>query len=301
MSPYATTIARVRAQIEATRARFEALFELPEPSLHQRPQDGGWTAAEILEHVTQTSSYLLLVIESSTRTCLKRATRQQVQPGESDLVALDVIGHPDTFPWLRPAHMHPTGMGSLAEIRQLLLSQFDRCLQLLDQLGRGEGSLHRVRMSVQNLGKLDVYQWIALLCLHARRHSIEIERVALTPAPLPSKQGESLGVRGDDFYCDEVLSGRTAVTVVAETGRALAFHHTRPYWPVHIVVIPRQHLPSLLELEDAELLVELLTLVRSVAAQVMAAHGRCRVVTNLGDYQDSKHLHWHIGSGDPLR
>ncbi len=40
-----------------------------------------------------------------------------------------------------------------------------------------------------------------------------------------------------DFYCDEVLSGNIAVTRVAETGNVLAFHHTRPYWPVHIVII----------------------------------------------------------------
>jgi histidine triad (HIT) family protein len=32
-----------------------------------------------------------------------------------------------------------------------------------------------------------------------------------------------------DFYCNEVLSGRTAVQIVAETENVLAFHHTRPY------------------------------------------------------------------------
>ncbi len=42
----------------------------------------------------------------------------------------------------------------------------------------------------------------------------------------------------DDFYCDEVLSGRTQVERVLETEQVLAFHHTRPYWPVHIVIIP---------------------------------------------------------------
>lgn len=37
-----------------------------------------------------------------------------------------------------------------------------------------------------------------------------------------------------DFYCDEALSGRTPVSVVRETPHVLAFHHTRPYWPVHV-------------------------------------------------------------------
>ncbi len=107
----------------------------------------------------------------------------------------------------------------------------------------------------------------------------------------------------DDFYCDEVLSGRTQVERVLETAQVLAFHHTRPYWPVHIVVIPKLHIPSLVALRDEDdlLLIELMRVVRQVAARVVDEHGACRVVTNLGKYQDSKHLHWHVGSGQPLR
>jgi histidine triad (HIT) family protein len=103
----------------------------------------------------------------------------------------------------------------------------------------------------------------------------------------------------NDFYCDEVLSGRTAVTVVAETENVLAYHHTRPLYPVHIVVIPKTHVDSLLTLdvENGSLLVELMALVQAVARDVVAAQGACRVVTNLGAYQESKHLHWHLISG----
>ena len=105
----------------------------------------------------------------------------------------------------------------------------------------------------------------------------------------------------DDFYCDEVLSGRTPVRVVRETEDVLAFHHTRPFWPVHIVVVPRSHVPSLVDLGDAgeELLAKLVSVVREVAAEVLAEHGAARVLTNLGRYQDSKHLHFHVSSGEP--
>ncbi len=107
----------------------------------------------------------------------------------------------------------------------------------------------------------------------------------------------------DDFYCDEVLSGRTPVDAVIETPNVLAYHHTRPYWPVHIVVIPKRHIASLMTLqsEDAPLLAEMVQVIQQVAAQVVADHGACRVLTNLGRYQDSKHLHWHVSAGDPLR
>lgn len=107
----------------------------------------------------------------------------------------------------------------------------------------------------------------------------------------------------DDFYCDEVLSGHTPVRVVIETDEVLAYHHTRPYWPVHIVVIPKRHVPSLTDLGGADpgLLARLLEVVRTVAAEVERTHGAARVLTNLGRYQDSKHLHFHVNSGEPLR
>ena len=107
----------------------------------------------------------------------------------------------------------------------------------------------------------------------------------------------------DDFYCDEALSGRTPVTGVLETDDVLAFHHPRPVWPVHIVVVPKRHVPSLTDLGGADeaLLHKVLAVVRQVADQVTRDHGACRVLTNLGRYQDSKHLHFHVNSGDPLR
>ena len=105
----------------------------------------------------------------------------------------------------------------------------------------------------------------------------------------------------DDFYCDEVLSGRTPVQVVKETEEFLAYHHTRPYWPVHIVVIPKRHVPSLTHLGDSDegFLGRLLEVVRDIAADVEREHGAARVLTNLGRYRDSKHLHFHVNSGEP--
>jgi histidine triad (HIT) family protein len=107
----------------------------------------------------------------------------------------------------------------------------------------------------------------------------------------------------DDFYCEQVLSGRTPVKLVHETENVLAYHHTRPFWETHIVVIPKRHIPSLIALEEAdrEIFLELFDVIKKVAAQVTAEKGAARVLTNLGDYQESKHLHFHVNSGDQIR
>jgi histidine triad (HIT) family protein len=105
----------------------------------------------------------------------------------------------------------------------------------------------------------------------------------------------------NDFYCDEVLSGKTPVEKIFETDNVLAFRHTRPFWETHVVVIPKSHVASLLTLNDNELLTELMDVVKKVALRVVSERGAARVLTNLGEYQESKHLHFHVNSGEQIR
>ena len=106
--------------------------------------------------------------------------------------------------------------------------------------------------------------------------------------------------RGNDFYCDVAIPHTDSLDVVHEDDRVLAFHHTRPFWAVHIVVVPKSHIPSLTTATAADEadLRALLATVQSVARDVESRHGSAAVLTNLGAYQDSKHLHVHIHSGN---
>jgi histidine triad (HIT) family protein len=114
---------------------------------------------------------------------------------------------------------------------------------------------------------------------------------------------ELTGYAGDDFYCDVALRRIPDLRVVAETDRVLAFQHTRPFWPEHVVVIPKRHLASLITVTEADEpdVRELFAVVQQIAAAITGRTGAARVLTNLGDYQDSKHLHVHVSSGPPLR
>ena len=106
-----------------------------------------------------------------------------------------------------------------------------------------------------------------------------------------------------DFYCEQVLSGKTPIETVLETDNVLAYRHTRPFWETHVVVIPKRHVSSLLALETADesLSLELFDVFKKVAGQITNERGAARVLTNVGDYQESKHLHFHINSGRQIR
>lgn len=106
-----------------------------------------------------------------------------------------------------------------------------------------------------------------------------------------------------DFYCGQILTRDLAVPVCFENEQVFAFHHTNPIWENHVVLLPKKHVESLISLEEADndLLLELMRTAKAIAADFMARFGAARVYTNLGDYQSSKHLHWHIGSGKQLR
>ena len=106
-----------------------------------------------------------------------------------------------------------------------------------------------------------------------------------------------------DFYCGKILTGQLVVPVCFENERIFAFHHSNPLWENHVVLLPKKHTESLLTLEesDNDLLLELMRTAKTIAGDFMTRFGAARVYTNLGDYQSSKHLHWHIGSGEQLR
>ncbi len=105
-----------------------------------------------------------------------------------------------------------------------------------------------------------------------------------------------------DYYCDEIISKRTNVDIVYETDEILAFHHTKPYFELHIVIIPKKHIDSLSTFDnDPALSNEFLKAISYVTKLVEKKFGGCRVSSNVGDYQTTKHLHWYVHYGKRLR
>lgn len=175
--PYEKTIQRVRDDLHAVFDGLDSCSDLPQALREHHPTTDAWSIDEILEHITLTNHFLMLTLRKSAATALKRAQTQLIKDEESDLDLIVRISDSDAFAWVRPEHMEPTRQMAADQVRGRLTEQRTECLAILDSVRDGEGSLHRVRMSVQNLGKLDVYQWLYFLVQHAKRHAIEIERI----------------------------------------------------------------------------------------------------------------------------
>ena len=105
-----------------------------------------------------------------------------------------------------------------------------------------------------------------------------------------------------DFYCDEVISGKLKVDVLFETDLVMAFHHTQPYFEQHIVIIPKAHIDSLSSYPNEPALNhDVFEAISFVTKYLEARYGGCRVSSNVGDYQSTKHLHWYVHAGKRLR
>lgn len=109
--------------------------------------------------------------------------------------------------------------------------------------------------------------------------------------------------RGDDFYCDVAIPNASELQVEHDDEWILAFHHTKPFWDNHVVVVPKKHIASLTAAtaDDEEWVRRLFVVVQTVAGTFERRYGAASVATNLGRYQDSKHFHVYIHSGARTR
>lgn len=106
----------------------------------------------------------------------------------------------------------------------------------------------------------------------------------------------------DCLFC-RIVAQEVPASVVYQDNGFLAFRDIKPQAPVHILVIPRQHVGSLNEAQDNLLLGKLLLRVRDVARKEGLADRGYRVVINTNEEggQTVFHLHAHILGGRPMQ
>ena len=101
-----------------------------------------------------------------------------------------------------------------------------------------------------------------------------------------------------DFY-DRVLSGTEKVVSVFESDNILAFHHTKPSYPFHIVIIPKKKILDFMDpkIFEGSLISDVFQATQEILRNENFESAGFRIVTNAGIYQESGHLHFHLISG----
>jgi histidine triad (HIT) family protein len=97
------------------------------------------------------------------------------------------------------------------------------------------------------------------------------------------------------IFC-AIVEGKISVQKVGENEGALAFHDTSPSADVHVLIVPKVHLGSFLELHDPMTL-NLMREVAQGAIKTLKLESGYKLLFNGGSYQHIPHLHWHLLSG----
>jgi hypothetical protein len=178
-----TVINIIDAELTQTFDEMFKWFNIDKELMHYAPNNKGWSIRKILEHVSLTNHYLLMLISKGTKKALERSRKEDYSgilvDYDLDWQRMKVIGQHNSFEWSRPGHMEPRGRMSPNEIRHELELQLHQCRTHLLKLQHGEGVLYKIMMSVNNLGKIDVYHYIYFLVQHAKRHITQMERVEI--------------------------------------------------------------------------------------------------------------------------
>lgn len=100
-----------------------------------------------------------------------------------------------------------------------------------------------------------------------------------------------------------IIDRQIPADIVYEDDLSLAFRDINPQAPTHVVIIPKQEIPSLAHARDVDeqVLGHLLVVARKVAEQLQLTNGY-RTVINCGRDagQSVDHLHVHLLAGRAL-
>ena len=106
----------------------------------------------------------------------------------------------------------------------------------------------------------------------------------------------------DCIFC-KIIAGDIPSSKVYEDEKVYAFRDIAPMAPVHVLVVPKEHIPSAdsVNSENSAYVARIFEAIPKIAASEGLTNGY-RVITNCGEdgCQSVKHLHFHILGGKKL-
>lgn len=119
-----------------------------------------------------------------------------------------------------------------------------------------------------------------------------------SPAPAPAAAAAPAS-DPDCIFC-KIVAGRIPAKKVFEDDLLLAFHDIHPWAPVHVLIIPKQHIATLSDVgpQHQALLGRMLGLAPQLMAELGVSNGfRTLINTGPDGRQEVYHLHMHVMGG----
>lgn len=105
------------------------------------------------------------------------------------------------------------------------------------------------------------------------------------------------------IFC-KIVNKEIPSEIIYEDGRIIAFKDIEPKAPLHLLLLPKKHIPSVnhLEVDDKELIGELILIAQKIAREQGVAETGYRLSFNVGEDagQTIEHLHLHLMGGGKL-
>lgn len=107
----------------------------------------------------------------------------------------------------------------------------------------------------------------------------------------------------DCIFC-KIIDGSIPSNKVYEDEKILAFHDLDPQAPVHVLIVPKQHISCADEIDEsnADVIAYIFTKLPQIAKSLGLENGY-RIANNCGDdgCQSVKHIHFHLLGGKKLK
>jgi histidine triad (HIT) family protein len=98
------------------------------------------------------------------------------------------------------------------------------------------------------------------------------------------------------------MSFAIPINRLRDTDTLLAFHHPKPSYPFHVLLVPKKAIGSLTDLqpEDNAFLTEVFRVTQELVKELDLTTSGYRLIVNGGEYQDVPQLHFHLISGQQV-
>ena len=106
------------------------------------------------------------------------------------------------------------------------------------------------------------------------------------------------------IFC-KIIKKEIPSEIMYEDENVIAFKDINPEAPIHILVVPKKHIPSLAQIkkEDEIIIGKIYNVINKIAQQQGVKEKGYRVIVNCGEDggQTVGHLHFHLVAGKKLR